>query len=63
MIWKQRQQGDKGTKRKRCPTKVTIGSSDHYCLIGVLHEGNTKKQDERLRSCGLVPQLAGVVNT
>jgi len=50
-----------------CADRVNVnsytGSSHHYCLFDVLHEGNTKKQDERLRRCGLVPQLAGFVNT
>ena len=46
-----------------CTLSIFTGSSHHYCLFDVLHEGNTKKQEERLRRCGFVPQLAGIVNT
>ena len=42
---------------------ITIGTSHHYCLFDVLHEGNTKQRQEVLRRTQFVPQLAGFLNT
>ena len=37
--------------------------ADHYCLFDVLHETNTKQEQEILRRTKFVPQLAGYINT
>ncbi|XDV48466.1 hypothetical protein PO909_017872 [Leuciscus waleckii] len=39
------------------------GTSDHYTLYDVFHERNTKDARDSLRRIGLVPELAGWVNS
>ncbi|KAL1275320.1 hypothetical protein QQF64_034943 [Cirrhinus molitorella] len=39
------------------------GSSDHYTLYDIFHERNTKDARDALRRIGLVPELAGWVNS
>ncbi|KAL0152812.1 hypothetical protein M9458_051882 [Cirrhinus mrigala] len=39
------------------------GSSDHYTLYDIFHERNTKDTRDALRRIGLVPELAGWVNS
>ena len=35
---------------------IQTGSSHHYCLFDILHEGNTERKEEILRRIGIVPQ-------
>ncbi|XP_025765260.1 uncharacterized protein LOC109202981 [Oreochromis niloticus] len=44
------------------PHPVT-GSSDHYVLYDILHEGNTKDPKDILRRIQLVPELKGWLNS
>lgn len=39
------------------------GSNDHYCLCDMLHERNSKDPKDGLLRLGLVPELAGRVNS
>ncbi|XP_073715712.1 uncharacterized protein [Misgurnus anguillicaudatus] len=39
------------------------GSSDHYCLCDVFHQSNSKDNRDVLRTIGLVPELAGKINS
>jgi len=39
------------------------GSSEHYCLCDVFHQGNSKDKRDVLRTIGLVPELAGKINS
>nr|XP_021331329.1 uncharacterized protein LOC108183900 isoform X2 [Danio rerio] len=39
------------------------GSSDHYCLCDVFHQSNSRDERDVLRTIGLVPELAGKVNS
>lgn len=39
------------------------GSAEHYALYDKFHEDNTKDDRDALRKLGLVPQLAGKVNS
>ncbi|KAK1885425.1 Lysine--tRNA ligase [Dissostichus eleginoides] len=39
------------------------GSAEHYALYDRFHEDNTKDARDALRRLGLVPQLAGQINS
>ncbi len=39
------------------------GSSEHYCLCDVFHQNNSKDERDVLRTIGLVPELAGKINS
>jgi len=39
------------------------GSEVHYCLYDTFHERNTKNPKDILRRLGLVPELAGRINS
>lgn len=39
------------------------GSSQHFALNYVFHQGNSKDQNEVLRKMELVPELAGLINS
>lgn len=39
------------------------GSSEHYSLRDVFHQNNSKDQRDVLRTIGLVPELAGKINS
>lgn len=39
------------------------GSSQHFALTDVFHEGNSKDERDTLRRIGLVPELAGRINS
>lgn len=39
------------------------GSSEHYCLCDVFHQNNSKDKRDVLRTIGLVPELAGKINS
>ncbi|XP_077096666.1 uncharacterized protein LOC143748537 [Siphateles boraxobius] len=38
-------------------------SSEHYCLCDVFHQSNSKDKRDVLRTIGLVPELAGKINS
>ncbi|XP_065132856.1 uncharacterized protein [Paramisgurnus dabryanus] len=46
-----------------CDGHPITGSAEHYALYDRFHEDNTKDARDALRKLGLVPQLAGVVNS
>ena len=39
------------------------GSSQHFALNDVFHQGNSKEQREVLRKLELVPELTGLINS
>ncbi|CAM4570363.1 unnamed protein product [Leuciscus chuanchicus] len=39
------------------------GSSEHYCLCDIFHQSNSKDKRDVLRTIGLVPELAGKINS
>ena len=46
-----------------CDGHPATGSAEHYALYDRFHEDNTKDPRDVLRKLGLVPQLAGKVNS
>ncbi|XP_077092035.1 uncharacterized protein LOC143744406 [Siphateles boraxobius] len=46
-----------------CDGHPITGSAEHYALYDRFHEDNTKDARDALRKLGLVPQLAGIVNS
>ncbi|XP_016344334.1 uncharacterized protein LOC107690489 [Sinocyclocheilus anshuiensis] len=46
-----------------CDGQPITGSAEHYALYDPFHEDNTKDARDALQKLGLVPQLAGIVNS
>lgn len=39
------------------------GSLEHYCLCDIFHQNNSKDQRDVVRTIGVVPELAGKINS
>ncbi|KAI4804828.1 hypothetical protein KUCAC02_026441, partial [Chaenocephalus aceratus] len=53
----------KHRKEERQGLPSITGSSDHYALLDVFHQCNSKDDGDLLRRIELVPELAGHINS